>query len=742
VTEPPLGESVATDVRSRRRELADRLDSWVAGLVDLGPGIALAAVGGLGRHEPAPRSDLDLVLIHAPGVALGDLPERIWYPIWDAGYRLDHSVRTPAEARRLAGSDIRVLLGLLDLRPLAGDVELVSSLRSSVLSDWRGLAGKRVGELRAAAAERASRFGSVAHLLEPDLKESSGGLRDITVLRAIAAASLTDVPHGQIGGARDLLLDVRDSIHDVGTNGNKLLAQDREAVAERLGVVSGDDLLRSVAAAGRSVEVAADEVWHRVTRLTNKPRWRTVRRGNERTPLAAGVVVQADEVVLALDGHPDADGLLVLRAAAAAAQSGRRLSPHTVGRLAAESAPLPLPWPAGALDEFVALLGSGAGLLPVWEALDQAGIIAGLIPAWAVVRSQPQHSPVHRFALDRHLVETAVQAQGATRDVRRPDLLLLAALLHDIGKGRGGDHSEVGAELAGTMLDRLGLSRTDRDVVVTLVRHHLLLPDTATRRDLDDPASVAAVTEAVGDHDTLDLLHALTIADAAATGPGAWSDWKAGLIADLVARTHGSLAGREPPDQPRLELSAAGSGVDVKIEPADAGWRITVMADDRVGLLAAVAGVMARHRLGVRAATTETIGARAVTLWSVHPLFGDPPSVDRLRSDLRNALGGAASEPVPMAERRVAVIPPRVSVAAEASQRATVLEVRAHDERGLLHRIATALSATGVDVIAARVSTFGAEAVDVFYVVDGTGSPLSPAVAEAVCARVLADLTQ
>ncbi len=723
-----------------RERRSQELDAWLAGLVDLGPGIALAAVGGLGRREQGPRSDLDLVLLHAPEIDLGDLADRIWYPIWDAGYRLDHSVRTPAEARRLAGLDIKVLLGLLDLRLIAGDQELVSELRACVLGDWRGLASKRLGELSQAATERARRFGSVAHSLEPDLKESAGGLRDVTVLRAVAAASLTDVPHSKLAPARELLLDVRDAIHDCGTSGNRLVAQDREAVAQRLGIGSPDDLLRSVAAAGRTIEFAADEVWHRVSLASSQTRWRSVHRRAGRVPIAEGVVVQGDEVVLALDARPEVDPVLLLRAAAAAAQSGRRLSPHAVGRLLVESGELPVPWPADALAEFVTLLDSGPGLVPVWESLDQAGLISKILPQWEHVRSRPQHSPVHIYALDRHLVVTCVQAGLLARRVARPDLLLIASLLHDIGKGSGGDHSVVGAEVASRICDHIGLDSDDRDVVVTLVREHLLLPDTATRRDLDDPTTIAAVHSAVGNSDTLDLLHALTVADAAATGPGAWSDWKAALVSDLVQRVHGALAGRKSPDRPDLGLDLGGSGIEVTIAPASFGWRLTVLADDRVGLLAGVTRVLAAHRLGVHSATSQTVGKRAVAALVVHPLFGDPPGIKQLRQDLRAALSDSKILPIPVPELRGPIVPPSATVASAASERATVIEVRAHDEPGLLHRIALVMAGELVDVVAARVSTFGAEAVDVFYVVDASGEPLSAAAATALCTQLVAAL--
>lgn len=188
----------------------------------------------------------------------------------------------------------------------------------------------------------------------------------------------------------------------------------------------------------------------------------------------------------------------------------------------------------------------GEPTVPVWEAFEAEGLITRLIPEWERVRCRPQRNAVHTWTVDRHLVETAVEASALTRRVSRPDLLLVAALLHDIGKGLPGDHSEAGEPLARTVALRIGFDRADADVVATLVRHHLLLVETATRRDLDDPATVSSVAEKVDSLSTLELLHALTEADALATGPAAWSAWRGSLVTDLVGRVAAALAGRAP----------------------------------------------------------------------------------------------------------------------------------------------------------------------------------------------------
>ena len=744
----------------RRAALTAATDDWLRALFrdaeGSGSDIALIAVGSHGRAELAPGSDLDLVLVHRTDPArAARTADRIWYPVWDSGLRLDHSVRTIGEARRIASEDLKVVLGMLDARLVAGDPAVAEQLRSSVFGDWRAMADRRMPQLHELVRERRAAFGDVASLLEPNLKESFGGLREATILRAIAASWITDMPHTAWPAGEGVLLDVRDALHSVaGRAEDRLLLQEQDQVAAALGLPSADDLLRSVFTAARTMAYAAESTWHRVDRLTRRrPRrpLRVLRRpSGERVPLAEGVVIQSGEVVLAAEARPDRDPVLVLRAAAAAAQAGLPLAPHAVARLAEESAPMPRPWPRAAREAFISLLGAGPPLVGVWESLDQHGIIDALLPQWAVVRSAPQRNSMHRFTVDRHLVQTAVQAASLTRDVDRPDLLLVAALLHDIGKARPGDHSLVGAVIATDTARMMGFDEDDVAIIASMVRHHLLLADTATRRDIDDPATAALVIEAIGSHAELDLLVALTEADSIATGPAVWTEWRRRLIADLAAECHRRMSGRAAPVEPVLSdeqaMALAASGLWVLMEAADDVCTVTVAAPDRVGLLAAASGVLALHRLQVRAARVVTVGERAVQVWSVQPMYGEPPTGDLLAEDIRLALDGAIdiagrlrSRDEAYAKPSAAPRPePRVDVLTTVSSRATVLEVRAHDESGLLHRIASAVSAAGAGITGARVATLGSEVVDVFFLVDRTGAPLSDDHAAAVQVTVRA----
>ncbi|MFE0426545.1 [protein-PII] uridylyltransferase, partial [Streptomyces sp. NPDC058953] len=550
----------------RRTALAALTDHWLAGLFHTArrdTGVhraALVAVGGYGRGELSPRSDLDLLLLHDgtadPG-AVAALADRVWYPVWDLGIALDHAVRTPAETRATADADLKVHLGLLDARPVAGDLGLVAGVRTAVLADWRNRAPARLPELAELCRDRADRQGELRHLLEPDLKEARGGLRDATALRAVAASWLADAPREGLDDARRTLLDTRDALHlTTGRATDRLALQDQDQVAAELGTPDADTLLRHVYEAAGTISYAADVTWrevHRVLRARGRrPRLRALLTGGtrrpapDRVPLADGVVEQDGEVWLARTARPEHDPVLPLRTAAAAARAGLPLSRHTVRTLAGAAPPLPVPWPADARDEFVTLLGAGAPAVAVWEALDAEGLITRLLPAWEHVRHRPQRNAVHLWTVDRHLVETAVRAAALTRRVHRPDLLLVAALLHDIGKGRPGDHATAGEGVARDTALRMGFAAADAAVVAALVRHHLLLIRTATRRDLDDPATVRAVADAVGTTGTLELLHALTEADALATGPAAWSAWRASLVADLVARVAAAIGGAPP----------------------------------------------------------------------------------------------------------------------------------------------------------------------------------------------------
>ena len=514
--------------------------------LDLLPaGAALVAVGGYGRSELSPCSDLDVVLVAQDGYddrLLTALAERLWYPLWDANIRIDHAVRTESELRTTVADDIRVALGALDLRPIAGDTTMTLGIRSTMLADWRRSAKRRLPELVELTRERWDRVGDLAHATTPDLKEARGGLRDLSVLRAMLASWLVDVPSSELDRLGHDLLEIRDALQETtGRHTDRLVADYADEVAARIGLRGSDALRQALQVTGRGIGHLTAVAMRNVAWL------QPVRVGPRRPVLdvvAPGVGAYRGEVVLTEKADPMRDPLLGLRAAEAAATRDLVLTDAAAARLGRELCPMPVPWPAEARGLFGRLLGSGSSLVDVWESLDLYGVVDGLIPEWKRVRHLAPQSSVHRFTVDRHLVQTCVETAAFSSDLDRPDLLVAAALVHDIGKGdydTGADHSEVGALIAADIAGRMGFRRQDVAVVTRLVRHHLLLVDVATGSDLDDPRTASAVASAVEDVSTLELLAVLTEADALATGPQAWSPWRKQLVDTVVERTRRHL---------------------------------------------------------------------------------------------------------------------------------------------------------------------------------------------------------
>jgi [protein-PII] uridylyltransferase len=384
------------------------------------------------------------------------------------------------------------------------------------------------------------------------------------------------------------------------------------------------------------------------------------------------------------------------------------------------------------------VLGCGQAAVPAVETLDQHGILVRYLPEWKAVRNRPQRNAYHRYTVDRHLLEAAAQAAAFVRRVARPDLLLVGALLHDIGKGYPGDHTQAGTEVVASMAPRLGFPSDDVDTLVTLVRHHLLLPDTATRRDLDDPETIRLVADAVRDRATLELLAALTEADGLATGPAAWGPWKAGLVAALVGRVGRHLAGERLEPPPALPSAAHRRLMAARrIALVTEGSTVTVVGPDRPGLMAAVAGSLALHGLDVRSAVAGSDEAgMAVEVLEVEPTLGRVPDWGRIERDLDAVLGGRLALDARLAERAQTYgrspppaaggpAPVTVLIDNDASAAATVVEIRAPNAVGLLYHVTKGLLACGLDIVSARVSTLGHEVVDAFYVRHRNGAKVA-----------------
>jgi [protein-PII] uridylyltransferase len=733
------------------------VDDWLRLLFDQAGGVpsgmSLVALGSYGRRELCPSSDLDLLLLHDGQTGVDEVAVRLWYPIWDANVRLDHSVRTVPATLAVAAKDMKAALGLLDARLVAGDAELYRQLTDRARRLWEDRASTLLAELHRSVIERHARYGEVAFLLEPELKEGRGGLRDVVVLSAAITArpGLGPLPADVVEG-RDTLLAIRAALHSrAGRLLDGLLLQEQDGVAADLGFSDADELMAAVAAAGRAISRHSDALWREATVL---PTARSRRLRRPPRPLMAGGEIRDGEVALTDAGAAHLDATLALRLAAAAAELDAPLAPDTLAAFSTVPAPgtgggAGGVWPAETFDAFVSLLGWGHGAIPVLEVLDQVGLLARLLPEWDRVRNRPQRNAYHRYTVDRHLLEATAQAAALARQVDRPDLLLLGALLHDIGKGMPGrDHSEYGVELSSTIVARLGLAPEDQEVVITLVRHHLLLAQAATRRDIEDPATVATVAAAAQTVSTLDLLAALTQADGLATGPMAWTAWKATLVAALVERVRGQLEGR--PSAEAVEFPSADDRTLMATGQTfvRGGPTITITTPDQVGLLSRVATTLAALGLDVRAARAATVDQMAIEQFDVTPALGDWPEPGVIESRIAAAISGQLMVEDLLARRRAAyrgtprraahVAPPQVLFDRSAQPGTEVVEVRCPDQAGILGVLAGVLVGLGLNVIQARAATLGHEVVDAFYVRSVDGHSLTIADRDAITEALVA----
>jgi [protein-PII] uridylyltransferase len=335
--------------------------------------------------------------------------------------------------------------------------------------------------------------------------------------------------------------------------------------------------------------------------------------------------------------------------------------------------------------------------------------------------------------VDRHLLETVLNARSSLTEVAHPDLLLLGALFHDIGKGLAGDHTEVGIELVQSIGPRIGLSDADAATLTLLVRHHLLLSDVATRRDLDDPATIRYVAAAVGDEQTLELLHALSRADGLATGPSAWGAWKAQLVDELTSRVRRVLQGHDHVVVARHHADILDDVRDEGLVVRRDGDWIIVATTDQPGLLAPVTGALALMAIDIRSADLAVHDGIAVDRFYCVPGPRGWPEDSEVRDAITAALADPASTHRRLAERSAAYPPrrrsaqpvvPHARLIPAASDAASVVEVVAVDELGLLSRVALTVAEAGYDITAARLSTVGEVAIDTFYLSGADGGPL------------------
>ena len=698
------------------------LDAALAELTGAGAPYAVVAAGGYGRGEQLRHSDVDVMLLVRRGA---EEAVRTLYPLWDAGLKVGHSVRTVPQVAEAMAASIETFTALLDARLVTGD----AALYEEFLDVLRKTTKQHRGWARAALQERHRVVVAKEpwQLLCADLKNGRGGLRDIQTVHWLDAveAIVTGTPLPPLPAslleAQERLFVTRSAVHAFAERPTDLYPPElHQRIGEWLGE-DGFDWAHGVYVAMRNADAEASR------RLADT--------GSGRPFFGIGRRTRASSA--AVEETP----LASLRAALRGIQPDAALDPLP-----------PAPW------------------------------LEALIPEWEVLRARPHVAQFHIHPVDVHAARAVVEARRlltedqfecetptVARELGRPDELLLAALLHDIGKGHTGDHSVAGAVIAERVASRAGLPPDEEARLVTAVREHLLLPNVATRRNIADREVIEDTARRVGDANTLRLLYLLSIADAGASGPNVWSQWKAQLMRSLYVRVMAVLAADAPDAaMPRPEaivdalasrfpaevVSAHLAGLDadylISVPPDTIGDhialiaeaaggtaarhdrlgeidRLTIVTQDRPGIIQAVMGALAGHNANVLGGVAHTHSdGTAIQVWHVSDALGigiDDRRWGRILAAVPAAIDGTFDIEERLAEvrrsypaRPLADVPTVVNVNNTASREFTVLEISAADRRGLLYGITKALHEQRIDIHLAKVDTIGSEVVDAFYI--------------------------
>lgn len=679
------------------RQLTGRADAFIAARFNASQAVqkakgkvALVALGGYGRNELYPYSDIDLLLLHDRWVAkyMQEIAESILYPLWDSGYEVGHSVRTPADAVRFAKEDFIFQVSLVDARFLCGSQKifdkLLESFRKKILDGGRQ---KFLNMMEQFRSERREKFGCHSYLLEPHIKEGKGGMRDIQAMLWVGKAvfglsSLLEMEDAGMVDRQDrlafekswnMLVKVRNRLHYVSQRKNdQLFFEYQEEMAAAFGYIDSGGVLgvehfmREVYSHLQVIAVVTDLFFEHVQEAIGSGKT-----GKQEKRFGKDIVVRDGSIRLGV--HPDElqhRPYLLMRLFLESGRSEMQLH-HRTRKIISNNLKL--------VDDkfrsskrvakyFLELLQNSPDPMPVLESMLETGLLTAYLPEFVGIESLAQHDLYHIFTVDRHQLQTVTELAKLKEpekelfaELKAPHLLYLAALLHDIGKGRNADHSELGAAMAGSIATRLGLSETEQHSLSFLVRYHLFLPENAMRRDLEDLEFIRQSAELIEDIDQLTMLYLLTVADSKATGPSAWSTWKASLIADFYLRIKSCLEasctvahapamdeqGKEQgilwlkeqieetmlgkktrisvddlPDDYLMRFDPATVASHLKIhndkvdllqqkvlvfpEDRQGYWSLLVMSRDRSGLLAKVCGVLALHNLRVLGAHIST----------------------------------------------------------------------------------------------------------------------------------------
>jgi [protein-PII] uridylyltransferase len=785
------------------------------------PPFALVATGGYGRGVLAPHSDIDLLFLTeeaAAGPRTRRMVEFVLYLLWDLGLKVGHATRGVRECMEEAGRDTTVLTALVDARFLAAE----RFTRERVA---RGL-GPFLAAKRAERAARHARYGESPYLVEPHIKEGRGGLRDLQTLYWLARYAFgvermpelvgPDSPGGglltehearAIRRAWNFLWTVRFHLHYVAGRAEERLTFDfQPVVGARMGYTPHgrqdgvERFMKHLFLTVRDVLRLTRVLEPAIERAALGP---PARRREGDAALAGQGLAFADGKLVA--APPDRDfarePVLMLRILKAARDRKLEIHPLAIRALIRHAHHAAgLRGDAEANATFLDLLtGRDA---PAWlRLMNETGFLSRFVPEWARIVGLMQFDTYHVFTVDEHTVEVVGVLQQLERGelaeiapvaseivghVQSRRALYVAALLHDIAKGRGGDHSELGARIAQELCPRLGLTPEETETVSWLVLHHLLLSQTAFKRDIEDPKTILDIADLVQSPERLRLLLVLTVADMRGVGPKVWNGWKATLLREVYWRVAEVLAGglsvperdvrvaraREAaaavlagggwPEEDAARFLALGYPgywlsfdadtharhaalvreaeaarapltVRTRVLEARAVTEVTVYAADHPGLFSRIAGALALAGASIVDARIHTLtnGMALDTFWVqdvTGGAFDAPHRLARLsvlveqslsgRLRLAEEIGKLRREP---ARLRAVTVPPRVVFDNHASNTHTVIEVNGRDRPGLLHDVTAAISAQGLQIASAHITTYGVRAVDVFYVKDVFG---------------------